>query len=428
MRNDLIDRTKSEMPEENRIDLVLQKSKETSLLCHERQLYHADTGKGPGGWYTFIMKAPSLFNSEQFAVFKAVHAWRDEVARTDDDSTAFVMPNNVMISIAKLMPIDMMALLGIVHPSSHSVKSRAAELLALIKNAKASGKEGPNMMDLLRPDSLGAIAKANFPVLPVKSTAITNALLAVEDESQLRSDESSFWGGAFGSSIWDAPTARTEDMRLGVPFPALSSDVYEASQISTQHNGGALTDRSRPQGKTPTSSSSQPNTPQSKPEDEAFVLKRGGKRKNEVGSGSEESSARYDTVLYGSDRAVEEHDDLSSLNPSKKGEARAKQQAGERKSRKAAKQAKKTRLQEDVQWASHNAAAGAESDEVMDSDTPFDYSKAESVLHGKGNGEDREGAGKGKKAFNPYAKSADAPKGMKRVQTERPGKSHTFKG
>jgi exosome complex exonuclease RRP6 len=55
---------------------------------------------------------------------------------------------------------------------------------------------------------------------------------------------------------------------------------------------------------------------------------------------------------------------------------------------------------------------------------PFDYSKAESVLHGK-----KPGVGKGdkKKPFDPYTKSADAPKGMRKAQTERAGKSHTFK-
>jgi exosome complex exonuclease RRP6 len=68
MRNELIDRSKPEIPEENRIEIVLQKSKETSLLRYERQVYHADTGKGPGGWYTLIMKSPALFNNEQYQI------------------------------------------------------------------------------------------------------------------------------------------------------------------------------------------------------------------------------------------------------------------------------------------------------------------------------------------------------------------------
>ena len=67
-------------------------------------------------------------------------------------------------------------------------------------------------------------------------------------------------------------------------------------------------------------------------------------------------------------------------------------------------------------------AEGAADEE--DDDEVFDYTKAESVLHGKRDGEKD---GRKKKPFDPYVKSMDAPKGMRRLQTERAGKSHTFK-
>jgi len=400
-RNELIDRTKTDSPEENRIENVLQKSKETSLQRYEKQVYNEDSGKGPGGWYTLLMKTPSLFNNEQFAVFRAVHAWRDQIARTDDDSTGFVMPNHVIFSLAKLLPNDMIALLGIAHPISHSVKSRAGELLALIKSARASGATGPSMMDVLRPDSVGAVAKANIPSVAAKNTIPTNTLVAVVDEDQLRSDESSFWGGAFGSSIWDAPAAKSDEMRLAVPLPALSSEIFATPPSLNQAGSGALTDRSRPQA-TP----SQPATPTPKAEgEEAFTLKklaRGGrgKRKSEAISSASPPSGEYDISLYeDGDEKIEETQEVKQAI-SKKAEEKA--------ARKAAKRAKKA------------AAKTAEGDEET-----FDYSKAESVMHAK-----KEGGGKKskkEKPFDPYKKSEDAPKGMRRLQTEKPGKSHTFK-
>jgi len=147
MRNELIDKTNPEIPEDNRMEIVLQKSKETSLLRYERTIYNAESGRGPGGWYSLLVKTPALLNNEQFAVFRAVHGWRDSIARADDDSPTFVMPQHVIFSIAKLMPTDMVALLSIAHPVSHGVKSRTGELLALIKSAKARGKSGPSMID-----------------------------------------------------------------------------------------------------------------------------------------------------------------------------------------------------------------------------------------------------------------------------------------
>jgi exosome complex exonuclease RRP6 len=428
MRNELIDMTKPEIPEENRIELVLQKSKETSLFRYERQIYHADSGKGPGGWYTLLVKTPALFNNEQFAVFRAIHAWRDKIARIDDDSTAFVMPNHVIFTIAKLLPNDMVALLGVAHPISHSVKSRAGELLALIKSAKASGKEGPSMMDVLRPNSVGAIAKANIPSVATKNVAPANTLVAVVDEGQLRSEESSFWGGAFGSSIWDAPAAKSEDMRLAVPLPALSSKIFEASPFSTQPSSSPLTDRSRPQVKSP--ANSQPAEPRSKPEDEAFVLKRGGKRKSEAISESEENAGEYDISLNDPGNELGEDEDYipgESKVGTNKATKKSERKAAKRAAKKARAEEQEKALAERLQQEELEIHGEAADLQRIDDDEPFDYSKAESVLHGKRNGGEREGGKKRKKPFDPYAKSADAPKGMRRAQTERAGKSHTFK-
>src|SRR5277367_1922665 len=163
LRNELVERSNPANLEENRIELVLQKSKETSLFRFERQIYEESTGQGPAGWYNLLVKTPALFSNEQFAVFRAIHAWRDQIARKDDDSIHYVMPNHVIFTLAKLMPMDMAPMYGAVHPISHNVKSRAAELLALIKLAKDAGKDGPSMKDVLRPDSVGATVKAISP-------------------------------------------------------------------------------------------------------------------------------------------------------------------------------------------------------------------------------------------------------------------------
>ena len=399
MRNELIDRSNSEVPDENKIEQVLQKSKETSLIRYERQVYHEETGKGAGGWYQLLAKTPALFNNEQFAVFKAVHSWRDRISREDDDSTNFVMPNHVIFSIAKLMPMDMVALLGLAHPISHSVKSRTGELLSVIKSAKARGKDGPSMMDVFRPDTVGAIAKANFPSAAAKAVAPPTTLVAVVNEEDLRSEQSSFWGGAFGSSIWDAPAAATPDdgLRLAVPLPALSSEIFAATNN--------LTDRSRtqpaPESPVPVS---QPRTPAKEP-DEPFTIKQGSnKRKISSIAGDETIGVPSDFTPLSTEEA--EKASLQSLK---------KQEKRERK-----RQKKLSRI---GQTEAQILTGGEEVEE--DDEEPFDYSKAESVLHGRNRGE--HSGGKRKKPFDPYTKSADAPKGMRRLQTERPGKSHTFK-
>jgi hypothetical protein len=49
------------------------------------------------------------------------------------------MPNHVIFNIARMMPMDMVALLALAHPISHGVKSRSGELMNIIKAAKVNG-------------------------------------------------------------------------------------------------------------------------------------------------------------------------------------------------------------------------------------------------------------------------------------------------
>lgn len=403
MRNELVSKSNSSVPEENRIEIVLQKSKETSLLRYERQVYSTETGKGPGGWFALLVKTPALLNNEQFSVFRAVHKWRDDIARKDDDSTAFLMPNHVIFTIAKLMPMDMVALLGAAHPISHSVKSRTGELLALIKAAKAEGKNGPSMMDLLRQEKPGAVAKSSSAS---GNNTPKNDVTAV-DQSQLRSDKSAFWGGAFGSSLWDSPTSikNNDSLRLAVPLPQLASEIFETSSRG-------LTDRSvTPIGKVSADSQEQK---QYKENDDAFVIRRSGKRTSDAISETEDTTDP-------TDETPGEYDIL--LNQEEQ------QKAREKAVRKAARRAEK-KLEKDQRKRAKTSAENSHPTEIDDEDgddddEPFDYSKAESVLHGKKSA--AQGPSKHKKPFDPYQKSTDAPKGMRRLQTERPGKSITFK-
>ncbi|EPE26047.1 Ribonuclease H-like protein [Glarea lozoyensis ATCC 20868] len=406
MRNELVAKSNAAVPEENKIEITLQKSKEVSLLRYERQIYNTESGRGPGGWYSLLVKTPALFNNEQFAVFKAVHEWRDQVARTDDDSTNFVMPNRVIFNIAKVLPNDVVALLSVAHPVSFSVKSRSEELLGVINKAKADGKEGPSMMDILRPDSLGAIAKASIPSLAAKSQIPSEQIVAVVDDNELRTENSTFWGGAFGSSIWDEELLdKTQDLRLAVPLPKLSSEAFGAA------NG---VNPPVPKFDSAPSMATSPVVSRDKL-DEPFVLKRGSKRKSEAVENAEEeeeASGEYDISL----------NDLEENDTGDDGLTKKERKAQRKAEKRAKKEAK----------AAAKAAQTEESGPEEEEEEPFDYNKAEPVLNAKRKDEKSIGKSKGKRGqpqapFDPYSKSADAPKGMRRAQTERAGKSHTFR-
>ena len=91
--------------------------------------------------------------------------------------------------------------------------------------------------------------------------------------------------------------------------------------------------------------------------------------------------------------------------------------------RKAERKAQKKLKKEQAQGLNGaTISPGAEPD--PQTNDAFDYANAESVLHAKRDINDR-GAPK-KKAFDPYTKSMDAPKGMRKTKREIAGKSFTF--
>lgn len=67
---------------------VLDRSGETALRLYERDTYDAEFGRNAGGWSITARKllAKGALEEVVGAVFKAVHAWRDEVARREDES------------------------------------------------------------------------------------------------------------------------------------------------------------------------------------------------------------------------------------------------------------------------------------------------------------------------------------------------------
>ena len=402
VRNELADKSNPRVPEENRIEQVLRKSKETSLFRYDPQVYDLENGRGPGGWFGTLTRTPVLFSNEQFAVFRAVHAWRDKIARLDDDSTNFVMPNHIVLSLSKLMPTNMQAMLSIIHPISHNVKSRTGELLDVIKAAKEAGKDGPSMMDVLKPDSVGAIANANARAARAVATRqLPATTLSAVIDGGLRSEKSTFWGGAFGSSTWDEPSTLTKpgsEIKLAIPLPQLSADAF-SENLPMKEAAEEIT-------------VAEPVAESEPVEEETFTIKQGKKRKAE--ESEQEDQARVDA-----------HGDYDiSLNEEAEEKARAK--AARRAEKKAAKLAKRMAAGEvPTKKVSKREVAEEEEEEEEE---PFDYSKAESVLNKKKVLPHRKDKRQKKdEPFNPYQKSADAPKGMRRLQTERPGKSFTFK-
>jgi exosome complex exonuclease RRP6 len=78
---------------------VLARSTRTALRLYDRETYDAELGAGAGGWDTLARKwnKSPLSNSAveingvkggvTGEVYRAVHRWREDIARDEDEST-----------------------------------------------------------------------------------------------------------------------------------------------------------------------------------------------------------------------------------------------------------------------------------------------------------------------------------------------------
>ncbi len=416
MRNELIDKSSTKSADQHPIDAVLRESKGESLQRFEWPFYDTVRGSGPNGWNRLLYRTPALFSKEQFSVFRAIHQWRDTVAREEDESLHYVMPKRVMFSIATSMPTEMPPLLGMSHPISNPMRVRAGELLEIIKKARSAGADGPEMRDLLEPPEAKAegVGMSEAPSIVAPRTVQADSAGGTEErvpgELPLRNFVSRFWGPSIDRSLSQHSRLAKyaiEGLHFAVPLPQLTAEVFSNSD---QGRADATQTLETEPGTPAEHEYQKVRVPKGPNDDGIFVIKQmGGARKRK----SSDPLEPTDSATPNGEAASEVPSEIPLGTEEAQNKARRKAE------RKAQKKLKKEQAQA-VHGVSESSAA---QQNVAEAAEPFDYANAESILHAKRDFNDRQGP---KKAFDPYAKSMDAPKGMRKTKREIAGKSFTF--
>lgn len=432
LRNELIEHSNTADPEGDLIETVLEHSKEEALQRYEIPVYDAQRGLGASGWYHMLYRNPALFSREQFAVFKAVHQWRDEVARQEDESVHHVMSKNALFNIAREIPLDMPSLLGCSHPMSQIFRRRMKELLGLIKKAKDVGISGREMKDELA--DLSKFVRPFHAVRPQKNRTdqrYADIAAAKEDERAseglmlnnllAKAHNSGFWGSTITepseTSRYPVAQSYNENLRLALPLPQLSAEIFEDPKSSRTATSEVLqTDASAP-------AEHQYIKDRGVKKDDVFIVKQaGGSRKRKAAdmvNAPEPISPKQDEETTGE---VDGDGGDTDVQPSKSNVDeqievnRQQQMIAEQKH---LRRMEKKRLKKERSLAE---AAGVASSQEHGELEAFDYSKAQSLLHPP-----RENVNDMKGGVNPYNKSRDVPKGMRKSKKEVGGRSLTFK-
>lgn len=419
MRNELLERSNKSLENGDLIHEVLKRSKAEALQRYERSVYDEKHGLGPGGWYNTLSRMPNQFDREQFAVFRAVHQWRDRVARTEDEGITQVMSKQVLYDIARNMPMDTVSLLRYWHPLSATFRSYAGELLEVIKQAKLAGATGPEMREVIQvfepahtvdqrdPFNL----RVSQPQTAVKDNNAMSSNPVSHISHSLRAYKSQFWGSILedSTSVQQQSKAQLQlkHIKLAVPLPPLTAEVFETSitresspQPSKKIDPGARAEH-------------QYIRERNHKDNDVFIVKQlGGSRKRKA---TELQDTTVTSVLQLTSEEISGEDPDDREKSGAYLEKPLEERVNQPMSKKARKRQRKLEREEKerMNYGSKEVENQA-----------FDYANAPSVLHPKIGKKDRAGA---KKSFDPYMKSLDGPRGMRKSKKEVGGKSLTFR-
>ncbi|KAM5445947.1 exosome nuclease subunit [Microsporum audouinii] len=407
----IFDRLRNELIEasgRDAIEYVLERSKECALQRYERPTYDSLRGRGNGGWHDMLSNSPVLLTREQFAVFRALHEWRDKTARTDDESTQTVLSKRSLFRIAQEMPVDKFAVLQLASPVSASLRSRTEEVAALIAKAKKNSSTGPEMHEMIRRSPTVATTTGQARVVAAKGAMDREAQdINTDDisgpsaaETSVRASVSQFWGQTDRTSQpcdnyngEYSTSASTQALQLSLPLPTMPVRVIEG-EVPRPDSDDDMEDVE--EGEEEEEEEEEATRPVKS--NEIFTVRQFGvPQRNPAAGDADETAAPVQTFDKDASEILLEDGGLDR----------------KQKKKKVMKQRKRQREDEDEGESK-----------------PFDYASAESLIHRQENNKHDQSSNKGKpkeRRFNPYDKLLDAPSGVKKVRKETPGRSHTFR-
>ncbi|KAI1811606.1 ribonuclease H-like domain-containing protein [Poronia punctata] len=406
LRNELL----SSSPGTKLMEQVLSKSKETSLRRYETIVYDAKTGEGPFGWFNLLVRQSiGKLSKEQFSVFRAIHQWRDQLARKEDESPLFVMSNATLFDITRRLPPDPKALHSLLDSKSYLAKREVSSLFEVVTKAIEDGPNGPSVAEFLRGNapatmSVGEVAQAVFP----------QRFKDGVDAKELIATSSRLWGDVPLSSRWDPPSRKPTPKLVSfeLPWAPFLQTAKLADDTSSQDPDQAMTT-----AEAIAVVKAEEEEDEMMLENNEFTLKAGIKRKAQEVEEDSESEPESETATAIKQEKTTGEEEISLLLDSDEERKNKKARKAEKRARKRAQKEERKALRKT------EPKEEEEEEEEGEEEEPFDYAKAKSVLKA-----DKSKAAPPKKArFNQFSMVNDGPKPARRLHGEKLGKSATFK-
>ncbi|XP_037238064.1 exosome component 10 isoform X2 [Falco rusticolus] len=112
------------------LQVVWQRSKDICLKKYIKPLFSDES------YLELYRRQKKHLSPQQLAAFRLLFAWRDKVARQEDESTGYVLPNHMLLKIAEELPKEPQGIIACCNPVPPLVRQQINELHLLIHQAR----------------------------------------------------------------------------------------------------------------------------------------------------------------------------------------------------------------------------------------------------------------------------------------------------
>ncbi|XP_051182964.1 protein RRP6-like 2 isoform X3 [Lolium perenne] len=240
-------------------DLLLEVQERSNEICS--QLYEKEQLTDKSYLHIYGLQDHEL-NAKQLAVVSALYEWRDFVAREQDESTGYVLPNKALIEIAKNMPTTAEDLRRIVKSKYPVVDANFNLILEIVWDATENSNAFEAIAEQLKKvqlgqETFGALVADPIPVMqtPVMQTPIMQTgYFGGYSNEQAQSDvESSAYyytqfpeysssGGWSPQELQGIPTSGYHDGCYYGHQPSINQSSTGTGQPAARNNAGGFQD------------------------------------------------------------------------------------------------------------------------------------------------------------------------------------------
>ncbi|KAM6046296.1 exosome complex component 10 isoform 1-T1 [Chlamydotis macqueenii] len=154
------------------LQVVWQRSKDICLKKYIKPIFTDES------YLELYRRQKKHLDTQQLAAFRSLFAWRDKMARQEDESTGYVLPNHMLLKIAEELPKEPQGIIACCNPVPPLVRQQINELYLLIQQARE--------MPLLKSE-IALVVKKRAPLS--NPERLENTLFGPHDSSRIPMDD-----------------------------------------------------------------------------------------------------------------------------------------------------------------------------------------------------------------------------------------------